>query len=260
MVLGRVYGHDGSCARTRLHAVVAVAQECVWVPWPSGSHAVGWSLLNAVSMNAKDLSSNPVAAPSASTAQSRAAEAVLNELMDRYARGDDSAFGELHEHLGPRVRRFLLRLTSNSAVAEELAQDAFLRMHRARGSFTPGGAALPWVYTVTRNVFLDHERKRKVQSAVVLNEALAQVHPDSVSRQPDNVLDSRRALEQVREALARMPVSQREAFVLLRFEGLSVADAAEVLGTTEASAKARAFRAYEAIRQATKTVENEGKE
>jgi RNA polymerase sigma-70 factor (ECF subfamily) len=53
-------------------------------------------------------------------------------------------------------------------------------------------------------------------------------------------------------------LAQREAFVLLRFEGLSVADAAQVLGTTESSVKARAFRAYEALRLATKDTRSEG--
>ncbi len=190
----------------------------------------------------------------------RTGEAVLNALMDRYASGDDTAFQELYAHLGPRVSRFLLHLTGSPAVAEELTQETFLRMHRARGSFSRGGAGLPWVYTVGRNVFSDHERKRKVHSVVVLDDGLAQAQPDAVARQPDRILDSRRTLHCVRGALARMPVSQREAFVLLRFEGLSVSDAAEVLGSTEASVKSRAFRAYQAIRLVVQGSNAEGEE
>jgi RNA polymerase sigma-70 factor, ECF subfamily len=175
-------------------------------------------------------------------------ESALNALMERYAEGDDAAFETLYTLLAPRVQRFLLRLTNHSGAAEELAQEAFLRMHRARASFYRGSAALPWVYTVTRNVFLDHERKRKVHRGVILDEARALSEPQEASFSPDQVLESRKQLDRVREALGQMPTSQREAFILVRFEGMSISDAAEILGTTEASVKARAFRAYEALR------------
>jgi RNA polymerase sigma-70 factor, ECF subfamily len=175
-------------------------------------------------------------------------ESTLNALMERYAEGEEAVFATLYALLAPRVQRFLLRLTNHSGAAEELAQEAFLRMHRARASFYRGSAALPWVYTVTRNVFLDHERKRKVHRGVVLDEARALSEPQEASFSPDQVLESRKQLTRVRDVLSQMPTSQREAFILVRFEGMSISDAAEIMGTTEASVKARAFRAYEALR------------
>jgi RNA polymerase sigma-70 factor (ECF subfamily) len=211
-----------------------------------------------VSTDGKNLTPVQLAAEAGQAAAPRAGEAALNQLMDRYAGGDDAVFRALHAELAPRLHRFLLRLTGSAASADELAQEAFLRIHRARGAFNRGGAALPWIYAVSRNVFLDHERKRKVHSAVVLDEALTQVHPAAASHRPDRVLESRRTLDLVRTTLAGLPVSQREAFILLRFEGLSVSDAAEVLGSTEASVKSRAFRAYEAIRRATREDETSG--
>jgi len=213
---------------------------------------------SALSTDAKNLKAKSLAAGRGHADAPRAGEAALNQLMDRYAGGDDAAFRALHAELAPRLHRFLLRLTGSATSADELAQEAFLRIHRGRAAFSRGGAALPWIYAVTRNVFLDHERRRKVHAAVVLDEALTQVHPDAASHRPDRVLESRRTLDVVRTTLAGLPVSQREAFILLRFEGLSVSDAAEVLGSTEASVKSRAFRAYEAIRRATRDDETSG--
>ena len=186
-------------------------------------------------------------APAAATPR-HADEAGLNAKMERYALGDDDAFRQLHHELAPRVSRFLARLTNDPSTANDLAQETFLRLHRARASFVRGAAAIPWVYAIARNVFVDHERRRKVQRVVVQDDERAARAPESVARGPERALGARRELDRVRQALEAMPSSQREAFVLLRFEGLSVSEAAEVLGTTESSVKARAFRAYEAIR------------
>jgi RNA polymerase sigma-70 factor, ECF subfamily len=178
----------------------------------------------------------------------RADEDRLDAIMARYALGEDGAFRELHDALAPRVSRFLARLTNDHAAANDLAQETFLRVHRARAAFTRGAAAVPWVYAIARNVFLDHERRRKVQRVVVQDDEKAARAPESTARGPEQAVGARRELDRVRRALESMPTSQREAFILLRFEGLSVSEAAEVLGTTESSVKMRAFRAYEAIR------------
>ena len=77
---------------------------------------------------------------------------VIDGVMDRYAQGDDLAFGDLYRLAAPRVRGFLLRLSGDLALADDLAQEAFLRVHRARGTFAAGAAALPWLFTIARNV------------------------------------------------------------------------------------------------------------
>jgi len=176
-------------------------------------------------------------------------------LMERYARGEDAAFPELYAAIAPRVIGFLHRLTGNASVAADLAQETFVRIHRARGAFVVGAPALPWAYAIARNAFLDHNRKRTLRSNVIADEDLASKQPDIEGAQPDRQLEVRETLDRVRAALGAMSVPQREAFILVRFEGLSLRDAAEVLGTTEASVKARAFRAYEALRQAMQETE-----
>jgi RNA polymerase sigma-70 factor (ECF subfamily) len=177
----------------------------------------------------------------------------LDELMDRFARGDEPAFDEVYRGGAPRVRGFLLRLCADPALADDLTQDAFLRVHRARGSFEAGAAALPWFFAIARNAFLDHKRREATRRSIAGVERSAgpgaepEAPPDT---RGDETLAASETLEVVRATLERMTLLQREAFVLIRFEGLSVAEAAQVLGATEAAVKIRAFRAYEALRAA----------
>jgi len=195
--------------------------------------------------------------PKATTPQAvaRAAEAqdssLLDAAMDRYASGEDAAFQTLYRLGAPRVRGFLVRLSGDPSLADDLTQEAFLRVHRARGSFEPGAAALPWVFAIARNVFLDHARRPKVHRLVASSQGQPpperEAAPDT---QGEEVAIAHEMLGIVRRTLAALPVLQREAFILLRFEGMSVRDAAQVLGATEGAVKIRAFRAYEALRDA----------
>jgi RNA polymerase sigma-70 factor (ECF subfamily) len=178
---------------------------------------------------------------------------ALDEAMTRYARGEDDAFDRLYRQGAPRLRGFLVRLCSNGALADDLTQEAFVRIHLARGSFLPGAAALPWMLAIARNAFLDHVRRHKVRVAAgerASQGAGTELAEASAGTRGDEVLAAQETLDIVRAALDQMPPLQREAFVLLRFEGLSVRDAAQVLGATEAAVKVRAFRAYEALRAA----------
>jgi RNA polymerase sigma-70 factor (ECF subfamily) len=190
------------------------------------------------------------AAPAASTTEG---VRVLDAAMERYARGDDAAFPELYRQAAPRLRGFLVRLCGDPGLADDLGQEALIRVHRARGSFDPGAAALPWMFAIARNVFLDHTRQAHVrrtahdagEGAAERSEPLA-----AADTRGDETLAAKEMLGIVRDTLAKLPVLQREAFVLLRFEGMSVAEAAQVLGATEGAVKVRAFRAYEALRAA----------
>ena len=180
-------------------------------------------------------------------------ERALDDAMSRYAQGDDGAFDELYRRGAPRTRGFLLRLCGDPALADDLLQEAFIRVHRARGSFGAGSPAIPWILAIGRNVFRDHMRRARARPATT-----ATANGDDEGTQPEAALDTqgdealaaREMLEVVRRTLAGLPVLQREAFLLLRFEGLSVGEAAAVLGASEGAVKIRAFRAYEALRAA----------
>jgi RNA polymerase sigma-70 factor, ECF subfamily len=172
----------------------------------------------------------------------------LDSIMERCATGDDRAFDELYRRGAQRVRGFLVRLSGDASLADDLTQETFVRIHRARGSFAVGAAALPWMFAIARNAFLDHARRENVRRSS--SAKVAQPREAAKDTQGDEILSAREMLGIVRETLERLPMLQRDAFVLIRFEGLSVSEAAQILGATEAAVKVRAFRAYEALREA----------
>ena len=181
-------------------------------------------------------------------------EHSLDQAMDRYAQGDESAFSVLYAGLELKLRSFLTRLTGAPPAAEDLLQETFMRIHRARGGFEPGAAVVPWAYAIARNAWLDHVRAAKVRSHGSADAKEGQSPPAEVTTGPEadseQLLIARQTASLVEAVLARLPVAQREAFVLLRYEGMSVVEAAEVLGSTKSAVKLRAFRAYEALRAA----------
>ena len=182
-------------------------------------------------------------------------EPSLDAAMNRYAEGDASAFRELHHALSPRLSAFFVRLTASPALADDLAQETFLRVHRARGTFATHAAVVPWVYAIARNAWLDHARAAKHRRTEPLT---TERDSGDFTRDPEAAPDANGELSAIAADLARvvertlqgLPPAQREAFVLLRYEGLSVQEAAAVLGTTVSAVKLRAFRAYEAVRAA----------
>ncbi|HXN32179.1 MAG TPA: RNA polymerase sigma factor [Polyangiaceae bacterium] len=178
------------------------------------------------------------------------ARRASDDAMDRYARGDDAAFDRLYAMTAPRVRSFLLRMCGNLALAEDLTQETFLRVSRARGSFEERAAAIPWIISIARNALFDHARRARTRGDVPGKDGTSAIQVADPDTRGDEVLAGREMFDVVRAALDRLTVQQREAFVLLRFEGLSVAEAAVVLGTTPGAVKIRAFRAYEALRAA----------
>ena len=165
--------------------------------------------------------------------------------MARYAGGDEAAFAIVYDELAPRLYGFLVRQTGDAARAEDLVQQTFLQMHRARGSFVAGAEVLPWAFAIARRLLIDGYRRGR-------REVLDGDHPrdDVPASQPgaDDLVQAQEIATRIRKELLRLPEAQRVAFELVKQEGLSLAEAAQVLGTTVAAVKLRAHRAYEALR------------
>jgi RNA polymerase sigma-70 factor (ECF subfamily) len=181
------------------------------------------------------------------------AEDELNLAMARYAAGDDSSFDTLYRLLSPRLYAFCLRLTRRRSEADDLFQETFLKIHRSRATYVPNASALYWSFAVARSVHLDRlrYRKRRPEDVAETDEGLAAFSQQaSTEGSPEAHAQARQLMEVVDRVLSGLPESQRAAYVLIREEGLSVADAAAVLGATPTATKLRAFRAYEAIREA----------
>ena len=176
--------------------------------------------------------------------------------MDRFAAGDDGALGDVYDLAAPAVMTFLMGLTRDRQLAEDLTQETFLRIHRARGLFHPGAPVLPWAYTIARRLFLDDVRARRA-TRVVSNDPAPGARDgedgpalDVAAGGPsaEELLADRELSQALDEALHKLPESQASAFRLLKGEGLSVAEVATIMGTTKGAVKLRAHRAYEALR------------
>jgi RNA polymerase sigma factor (sigma-70 family) len=156
------------------------------------------------------------------------------ELMLAYRHGDAGAFETLYKRHRGAVYRFILRAVKHRAAAEELFQDAWMRVIEARSRYAPQARFTTWLYTIAHNLVVDHWR-RKGLTLVELNEEVGATSPDNPARQ----VEAREALGRFLHALEALPAAQREAFLLHEEGGLSVAEIAKVTGTGEEAAKSR---------------------
>ena len=176
---------------------------------------------------------------------------ALDAAMDRYARGDDAAFGEVYDRLAPRLFGFLLKYTRDHAKVEDVVQQTMLQMHRNRGRFMPGAEVIPWAFAIARRLLIDSFRRggREVLAPTDDDESATQLLV-ALDAPADQVAIAKEVAARLSEELAKLPENQRVAFELIKQDGLSVAEAAQTLGTTVAAVKLRAHRAYEALREA----------
>ena len=171
------------------------------------------------------------------------AESSSELLMERYVDGEADAFELLYRRVSPNLMGYLLRLTRNRERAEDLLQITFSKIHRARSSYLRGAPVLPWILAIARRSFLDERR-----SAQVRTEDLS---PDGAlpEQQPEERPLPAELSDALEVALYRLPETYREAIVLTKITGLSVAEAASVLGATETAVKLRVHRGYNQLRK-----------
>jgi len=127
-------------------------------------------------------------------------------------------------------------------------QQALLQIHFARDHFARGAAVLPWAYAITRRLVIDVSRRRARED--LRADPTHGAEDVSSAAAPDEALHRKRSEAAVRRELLALPPALREAFELVKVEGLSVAESAEVLGITRAMVKIRAHRATVALRKA----------
>jgi len=167
------------------------------------------------------------------------------ELMSAYLAGNARAFEQLFARLAPRVHGFFLRTFRDAAVADDLLQVTFMKVHRARDSFDRAQRVKPWLFAVAARVRLDELRKRLRLPEDADEDALERA--EQAAPPADDAVGGD-VQEAVRAALARLPESQRAVIHLHRYEGMTFPEIAVVLGTTAGAVKLRAFRGYEALR------------
>lgn len=172
-------------------------------------------------------------------------EDELPLLMLAYQGGDPVAFDYLYTVLAPGLLGYLSSLTRDRGRAEDLLQETFLQVHKARATYLHGRPVKPWVYAIARNVFLMQRRAaaRRGRRETLADEELPEVPvPPEVESLADREL--------VRRALAGLPADRREVLELHHFMGMSFREVGAVLGISEGAAKVRAHRAIAQLREA----------
>jgi len=173
--------------------------------------------------------------------------------MLAYQAGDEAAFDALFARFSGPLLGYLRRMVGEAAIAEELLQETFLRVARARERYTPDARFSTWIYTIATRLALNELRRsfRRAPHESTSDSGDADDGPglQLAAGQPgvDDEAHLRRASSEVEEALAGLPERQRAALWLAAVEGRSYAEVADVLETTESSVKSLVHRARAAL-------------
>jgi RNA polymerase sigma-70 factor (ECF subfamily) len=169
-------------------------------------------------------------------------EQELRALMVRYQNADGEAIDELVARVSPSLLRYFSWPMVDRGDAEDLLQECWLRIHRARHTYRPAEPVLPWIFAIARHTRLDgYRRRQRLRSREVLvSGAIAELSP---AQPPDG------GLAEFSRLLAVLPESQREVIWMLKVSGMSLEEVARATSSTVGAIKQKAHRAYEKLRQ-----------
>ena len=184
---------------------------------------------------------------------------VANDEQDRIdmaqlAAGHDAALSRLMERHALRLFHYVFRLLQDETKANEVAQEAFVKVYLNREKFRGASKFSTWLYSIATNIVRDHLRGKSRRHEVSLDaetdehQSLGEVLPDSNGTPTDTLIAEERA-EQVRRAVQALPEDLRTPLVLAEYENLSQDEIAEVLGCTRKAVEMRIYRARVTLRQ-----------
>ncbi|MEZ5292904.1 MAG: RNA polymerase sigma factor [Vicinamibacterales bacterium] len=170
-------------------------------------------------------------------------------LVGGLREGDTDAFDEAYGWLSTPVFTFLLRLSRRHDVAEDLAEETWLRLVTHAGRLRPDTRLAPWLYTVARHLYLSYRRSRFLEDSAAVG--LMTLWPYNTARSSPFEETAASELERrLERALATLPVATREVLLLVGVAGLDPSDAADVCGVTPETLRQRLHRAREALAKA----------
>lgn len=177
-----------------------------------------------------------------------AAAARLADAMGRYADGDLRAFDEVYGTLVPIVRGCMRRWIRDAGLVEDLVQETFYRVHRARHRYRPGSPAAAWVVTIARRLAIDALRSGAVRRDRVTADGSVPESGDWFDA-PADAEEAAAIVAGVQAAVTSLPVGMQQVVAMHHFDGRSLIEVAEVLGISHAAAKVRAHRGYGRLRE-----------
>jgi RNA polymerase sigma-70 factor (ECF subfamily) len=180
------------------------------------------------------------------------------QLMLDVKSGDEASFELLlHRYRTPLVN-FLYRMVRNREQAEDLAQEVFLRVYRARAEYLPSAKFTTWLFRIATNLALNSMRDNRYQKLEDSIDAPVRIDSEQGDERPLDLAEKHPNIEQhlvedarvkmIRHAIDKLPDKQRAAVLLHKYEELDYAEIAKILSCSESALKSLLFRAYEALR------------
>ncbi len=180
------------------------------------------------------------------------------QLMLDVKAGDEDSFALLLQRYRSPLVNFLHRMVRDRAQAEDLAQEVFLRVYRARKDYVPSAKFTTWMFRIATNLALNSIRDTRHQKMEVSIDQPVVADAENGDEKPMDVADKRPDIEQhlveevrrkmIREAIEKLPEKQRAAVLLHKYQELEYNEIARILECSESALKSLLFRAYETLR------------
>jgi RNA polymerase sigma-70 factor, ECF subfamily len=176
------------------------------------------------------------------------------QLMLDVKAGDEASFDFLLQKYRSPLVNFLYRMVRDTATAEDLAQEVFLRVYRARKQYTPSAKFTTWLFRIATNVALNSVRDNRYDKLAVSIDATVGDEDSAPRELParemriDEHMIERDRTEFIQRAIASLPEKQRVAVLLHKYEEMDYGEIARILDCSESALKSLLFRAYETLR------------
>ena len=224
------------------------------VPEDMATLVLDKSAMGAGSATRPDSTLGPTVGPSAALDPGSDAAIML-----RVAAGDEAGFNYLAQKYHRAMIHFLFRMVHNEAVAEELAQEVFLRVYRSRESYRAEAKFTTWLYRIATNLAVNHARDTKHERSA---QTIYLDAPDEESGTTPDVADDEPSVEQrlmrdermaaIRMHVMALPERQRMAVLMHKYQGMDYRQIGDVLKLSESATKSLLFRAYQTLRDKLK--------
>ncbi len=230
---------------------------------PSGQDGVPEDMATMV-LNRPDLGAGSAFPPDATADPGLGLRAELDPASDaaamlRVAAGDEASFNFLAEKYHRPIIHFLFRMVGNQAIAEELAQEVFLRVYRARSSYRAEAKFTTWLYRIATNLAVNYARDTRHERSA---QTVYLDSPDPETGTTPDVADDEPTVEQrlvrdermdaIRRHVMALPERQRMAVLMHKYQGMDYKQIGQVLKLSESATKSLLFRAYQTLREKLK--------
>ena len=174
------------------------------------------------------------------------------DLIKKIQAGDINAFKQLFEKYHANIYNLCFRFASSKEEAEYLCQEVFLKIYNSAKTFSHRSQLSTWIYRITVNLCLNHQRQQKKFNWLFFDDSSKETITDTTSHLsipncdlPDSLIEQKEKEKIIQKAINGLPSKQRTAFILQRYENMSVKDISEILDSSVLSIQSRLARAKE---------------